>query len=56
MYKYTYIGQATNAVADPNANSAGVSEDERGGIKPSSDTCCFPACSASHMKLAMIAA
>ena len=37
MYEYTYIGQATNAVADPNANSAGVSEDERGGIKPSSD-------------------
>ena len=34
MYEYTYIGQATNAVADPNANSAGVSEDERGGIKP----------------------
>ena len=41
MYKYTYIGQATNAVADSNANSAGVSEDERGGIKPSSDNVLF---------------
>lgn len=34
MYAYTHIGQAKDAVADPNANSAGVSEDERGGIKP----------------------
>lgn len=41
MYEYTYIRQVTNAVADPNANSAGVSEDERGGIKPSSDSVLF---------------
>ena len=41
MYEYTYIGQATNTVADPNADSAGVSEDERGGIKPSSDNVLF---------------
>ena len=56
MYEYTYIGQATNAVADPNANSAGVSEDERGGIKPSSDNVLFTGVlSEAHMKLAMIA-
>ncbi len=56
MYEYTYIGQATNAVADPNANSAGVSEDERGGIKPSSDNVLFAGVlSEAHMKLAMIA-
>ena len=56
MYKYTYIRQATNAVADPNANSAGVSEDERGGIKPSSDNVLFTGVlSEAHMKLAMIA-
>ena len=35
------LGQATNAVADPNANAAGVSEDDRGGIKPSSDNVLF---------------
>lgn len=56
MYEYTYIGQSTNAVADPNANSAGVSEDERGGIKPSSDSVLFSGVlSEAHMKLAMIA-
>ena len=56
MYGYTYIGQATNAIADPNANSAGVSEDERGGIKPSSDNVLFTGVlSEAHMKLAMIA-
>lgn len=56
MYEYTYIGQATNAVADPNANSAGVSEDERGGIKPSSDNVLFTGVlSEARMKLAMIA-
>lgn len=56
MYEYTYIGQATNAVADPNANSTGVSEDERGGIKPSSDNVLFAGVlSEAHMKLAMIA-
>lgn len=56
MYDYAYIGQATNAVADPNANSAGVSEDERGGIKPSSDNVLFAGVlSEAHMKLAMIA-
>mgnify|MGYP000992046512 CR=1 FL=1 len=56
MYEYTYIGQATNAVADPNANSAGVSEDERGGIKPSSDNVLFAGVlSEAHMKLTMIA-
>ena len=56
MYKYTYIGQATNAIADPNANSAGVSEDERGGIRPSSDNVLFTGVlSEAHMKLAMIA-
>lgn len=56
MYKYTYIGQATNAVADPNANSAGVSEDERGGIKPSSDNVLFTGVlSEAHMKFAEIA-
>ena len=56
MYEYTYIGQATNAVADPNANSAGVSEDERGGIKPSSDNVLFSGVlSEAHMKLTMIA-
>ncbi len=49
-------GQATNAVADSNANSAGVSEDERGGIKPSSDNVLFAGVlSEAHMKLAMIA-
>lgn len=56
MYEYTYIGQATNAVADPNANSAGVSEDERGGIKPSSDNVLFTGVlSEAHMRLTMIA-
>ncbi len=56
MYKYTYIGQAKDAAADPNANSAGVSEDERGGIKPSSDNVLFAGVlSEAHMKLAMIA-
>ena len=56
MYEYTYIGQTTNAVADSNANSAGVSEDERGGIKPSSDNVLFAGVlSEAHMKLAMIA-
>ena len=56
MYKYTYIGQATNAVADSNANSAGVSEDERGGIKPSSDNVLFTGVlSEAHMKFAEIA-
>ena len=56
MYDYTYIGQATNTVADPNANSAGVSEDERGGIKPSSDNVLFSGVlSEAHMKLTMIA-
>lgn len=56
MYEYAYIGQATNAVADPNANSAGVSEDERGGIKPSSDSVLFSGVlSEARMKLAMIA-
>ena len=56
MYKYTYIRQATNAVADPNANSAGVSEDERGGIKPSSDNVMFSGVlSETHMKFAKIA-
>lgn len=56
MYEYTYIGQSTNAVADPNANSAGVSEDERGGIKPSSDNVLFSGVlSEAHMKLTMIA-
>ena len=56
MYEYTYIGQATNAVADPNANSAGVSEDERGGIKPSSDSVLFTGVlSEAHMKFAEIA-
>lgn len=55
-HKHTYIGQATNAVADPNANSAGVSEDERGGIKPSSDNVLFTGVlSEARMKLAMIA-
>lgn len=55
MYKYTSL-QTTNAVADPNANSAGVSEDERGGIKPSSDNVLFSGVlSEAHMKLAMIA-
>ena len=56
MYAYTYVRQATNAVADPNANSAGVSEDERGGIKPSSDNVLFTGVlSEAHMKLAIIA-
>lgn len=56
MYKYTYIGQAKDAAADPNTNSAGVSEDERGGIKPSSDNVLFAGVlSEAHMKLAMIA-
>lgn len=56
MYEYTYIGQATNTAADPNADSAGVSEDERGGIKPSSDNVLFAGVlSEAHMKLAMIA-
>ena len=56
MYEYTYIGQATNAIADPNANSAGVSEDERGGIKPSSDNVMFSGVlSETHMKFAKIA-
>ena len=56
MYKYTYIGQATNAVADPSANSAGVSEDERGGIKPSGDNVLFTGVlSEAHMKFAEIA-
>ena len=56
MYKYAYIGQPTNAVADPNANSAGVSEDERGGIKPSSDNVLFTGVlSEAHMKFAEIA-
>ena len=56
MYKYTYIRQVTNAVADPNANSAGVSEDERGGIKPSSDNVLFHGVlSEAHMKFAEIA-
>lgn len=56
MYKYTYIRQATNAIADPNANSAGVSEDERGGIKPSSDNVLFAGVlSEAHMKFAEIA-
>lgn len=56
MYEYTYIGQATNAVADSNANSAGVSEDERGGIKPSSDNVLFTGVlSEAHMKFAEIA-
>ena len=56
MYAYTYVRQATNAVADPNADSAGVSEDERGGIKPSSDNVLFAGVlSEAHMKLAMIA-
>ena len=37
-------------------NSAGVSEDERGGIKPSSDNVLFAGVlSEAHMKLAMIA-
>ena len=56
MYEYTYIGQATNAVADSNANSAGVSEDERGGIKPSSGNVLFTGVlSEAHMKFAEIA-
>lgn len=56
MYKYTYIGAATNAVADSNANSAGVSEDERGGIRPSSDNVLFTGVlSEAHMKFAEIA-
>ena len=56
MYEYNYIGQARDAIADPNANSAGVSEDERGGIKPSSDNVLFTGVlSEAHMKLAMIA-
>ena len=56
MYEYTYIGQATNAIADSNANSAGVSEDERGGIKPSSDNVLFAGVlSEAHMKFAEIA-
>lgn len=56
MYEYTYIRQVTNAVADPNANSAGVSEDERGGIKPSSDSVLFTGVlSEAHMKFAEIA-
>ena len=56
MYAYTHIGQTKDAVADPNANSAGVSEDERGGIKPSSDNVLFAGVlSEAHMKLAMIA-
>lgn len=56
MYNYTNIGQATNAVADSNANSAGVSEDERGGIKPSSDNVLFTGVlSEAHMKFAEIA-
>ena len=56
MYGYAYISQARNAVADPNANSAGVSEDERGGIKPSSDNVLFTGVlSEAHMKLAIIA-
>ena len=39
-----------------NANSAGVSEDERGGIKPSSDNVLFSGVlSEAHMKLTMIA-
>ena len=56
MYAYTHIRQAKDAVADPNANSAGVSEDERGGIKPSSDNVLFSGVlSEAHMKLTMIA-
>lgn len=56
MYEYTYIRQVTNAVADPNANSAGVSEDERGGIKPSSDNVLFTGVlSEAHMMFAEIA-
>ena len=56
MYAYTHVGQAKDTVADPNANSAGVSEDERGGIKPSSDNVLFAGVlSEAHMKLAMIA-
>ncbi len=56
MYEYTHIRQVTNAVADPNANSAGVSEDERGGIKPSSDSVLFTGVlSEAHMKFAEIA-
>ena len=56
MYEYTYIEQAANAVADSNANSAGVSEDERGGIKPSSDNVLFAGVlSEAHMKFAEIA-
>lgn len=56
MYEYNYIGQARDAIADPNANSAGVSEDERGGIKPSSDNVLFTGVlSEAHMKFAEIA-
>ena len=56
MYKYAYIRQARDTIADPNANSAGVSEDERGGIKPSSDNVLFTGVlSEAHMKFAEIA-
>ncbi len=56
MYEYNYIGQARDAIADPNANAAGVSEDERGGIKPSSDNVLFTGVlSEAHMKFAEIA-
>ena len=56
MYEYNYIGQARDAIADPNANSAGVSEDERGGIKSSSDNVLFTGVlSEAHMKFAEIA-
>lgn len=56
MYEYAYIRQARDAIADPNANSAGVSEDERGGIKPSSDNVLFAGVlSEAHMKFAEIA-
>ena len=56
MYEYNYIGQARDAIADPNANSAGVSEDERGGIKPSNDNVLFTGVlSEAHMKFAEIA-
>lgn len=43
MYEYTYIGQATNTVADPNADSAGVSEGER----PDGDNTLFDTASTS---------
>lgn len=41
LYEYAYIGQAANVVADTSVNAAGVSETDRGGLKPSSDNVLF---------------